>query len=145
MFRNNRDGTFVEVTSAMGIDGPVMGFSCWAWDYDNDGWLDIFATCYDKTLGDMVKGLLGQPHSRNSNRLYHNRQGRGFEDKTDEAGLNMVLATMGSNYGDFDNDGFLDMYLGTGQPDLEFLDPSRMFKNVAGRRFAEITGTVRHR
>jgi len=141
LFHNNRDGTFVEVTSAMGIAGPVLGFSCWAWDYDNDGWLDIFATCYDKTLGDMVKGLLGQPHHGKSNRLYHNRNGGGFEDKTDEAGLNMVLATMGSNYGDFDNDGFLDMYLGTGEPKLEFLDPNRMFKNVAGRRFAEITGT----
>ena len=30
--------------------GPRSGFSCWAWDYDNDGWLDIFATCYDRTL-----------------------------------------------------------------------------------------------
>ena len=28
--------------------GPTTGFSCWAWDYDNDGWLDIFATCYDR-------------------------------------------------------------------------------------------------
>ncbi len=141
MFRNNRNGTFVDVTPEMGINGPALGFSCWAWDYDNDGWLDIFATCYEKTLGDMVKGLVGEPHSLNSNRLYHNRQGRGFEDKTREAGLDMVLVTMGSNFGDFDNDGFLDMYLGTGEPNLEFLDPSRMFKNVAGRRFAEITGT----
>jgi hypothetical protein len=143
LFRNNRDGTFVDVTSEMGIAGPAFGFSCWAWDYDNDGWLDIFATCYEKTLGDMVKGLLGQPHSLNSNRLYHNLQGRGFEDKTNEAGLNLVFGTMGSNFGDFDNDGFLDLYLGTGEPNLEFLDPSRMFKNVAGRRFAEITGTSR--
>ena len=46
--------------------GPSKGFSCWAWDYDNDGWLDIFATCYDRTLEDVVKGLLGQPHSRHS-------------------------------------------------------------------------------
>ena len=41
---------------AMGIDGPKQGFSCWAWDYDNDGWLDIFATCYDHSLADVVKG-----------------------------------------------------------------------------------------
>jgi hypothetical protein len=141
LFRNNRDGTFVDVTSAMGIAGPAWGFSCWAWDYDNDGWLDIFATCYDRSLGDMVKGLLGQPHNRHSNRLYRNQQGRGFEHKTNAAKLNMVLVTMGSNYGDFDNDGFLDMYLGTGLPDLEFLDPSRMLKNVAGQRFADITST----
>ena len=47
LYHNNRDGTFTETTKAMGIDGPRMGFSCWAWDYDNDGWLDIFATSYD--------------------------------------------------------------------------------------------------
>ncbi len=48
---------------------------------------------------------------------------------------------MGSNYGDFDNDGWLDMYLGTGEPSLATLVPNRMFKNVGGERFAEITGT----
>jgi hypothetical protein len=59
LYRNNRDGTFTDVTGQMRIDGPTFGFSCWAWDYDNDGWLDLFATCYDRTLGDVVKGLLG--------------------------------------------------------------------------------------
>ena len=48
---------------------------------------------------------------------------------------------MGSNFGDFDNDGFLDFYLGTGDPDLSTLVPNRMFKNVGGRRFAEITAS----
>lgn len=141
LFHNKGDGTFEDVTATQGIDGPVMGFSCWAWDYDNDGWLDIFATCYQRTLGDVIKGLQGEPHHLNSNRLYRNRQGQGFEDVTKEAGLDMVFSTMGSNYGDFDNDGFLDMYLGTGEPDLSTLVPNRMFKNMAGRRFAEITAS----
>ncbi len=57
LYHNNRNGTFTDVTQAMGIDGPKRGFSCWAWDYDNDGWLDIFATCYDYTLDDVVKGM----------------------------------------------------------------------------------------
>ncbi len=141
LFHNNRDGTFENVTKAMGIEGPFAGFSCWSWDFDNDGWLDIFATSYDHGLGDVVKGLIGQPHARNSNRLYHNLQGQGFQDVAKEAGLDVVLATMGSNYGDFDNDGFLDMYLGTGSPDLAMLVPNRMFKNVAGQRFADITSS----
>ncbi len=71
--------------------------------------------------------------------------GKGFEDVTREAGLDMVFATMGSNFGDFDNDGFLDMYLGTGDPSFATLVPNRMFKNVAGQRFAEITGVLRAR
>jgi FG-GAP-like repeat/ASPIC and UnbV len=139
LYRNNRDGTFTDVSGSMDIDGPKAGFSCWTWDYDNDGWLDIFATSYDRTLGDVVKGMMGLPHTRYSNRLFRNLNGKGFENVTRPAGLDMVFATMGSNYGDFDNDGYLDMYLGTGEPNLATLIPNRMFKNVAGDRFAEIT------
>jgi hypothetical protein len=139
LFHNDRDGTFHDVSTSMGIDGPLFGFSCWAWDYDNDGWLDIFATSYDQSMEDMVHGLLGQPHGRQSNRLYRNRQGQGFENVTKEVGLDLVFGTMGSNFGDFDNDGFLDMYLGTGWPALNALMPNRMFRNLGGKHFAEIT------
>jgi hypothetical protein len=141
LFRNNRDGTFTNVTGAMGIDGPYFGFSCWAWDYDNDGWVDIFASCYDRALADIVRGFLGQEHTGHSNRLYRNRQGRSFDNMTQEAGLDLVFSCMGSNFGDFDNDGFLDMYLGTGDPSFATLAPNRMMRNVGGSRFAEITGT----
>jgi Tfp pilus assembly protein PilE len=142
LYHNNRDGSFTNLSTSLGIDGPYAGFSCWAFDYDNDGWLDIFATCYDRSLADVVKGLIGQPHSRYSNRLFRNRQGQAFENVTKEAGLNMVFSTMGSNFGDFDNDGWLDMYLGTGEPSLATLVPNRMFKNVGGTRFSEITGST---
>jgi hypothetical protein len=141
LYHNNRDGTFTEMTKEMGVDGPHTGFSCWTWDYDNDGWLDIFATCYDYSLADAVKGLLGQPHQRQSNRLFRNAGGKRFENKTKEAGLDMVFVAMGSNFGDFDNDGFLDFYLGTGDPDLSTLVPNRMLKNVAGERFVDITSS----
>ncbi len=137
--RNNHDGTFTEVTTAMGIDGPVAGFSCWSWDYDNDGWLDILATCYERSLGDTVKGLLGEPHRRQIGRLYRNLGGTGFEDVSRQVGLDGVYATMGSNFADFDNDGFLDVYFGTGEPSLATLVPNRMFRSVAAKRFSEIT------
>ena len=139
LFRNNKNGTFTDVTQEMNIDGPQLGFSCWAFDFDNDGYLDIFATSYDRTLGDVVLGMQGLPHSRESNRLYRNLRGKGFQNVTKEAGLDMVFQTMGSNFGDFDNDGFLDMYLGTGDPNLVTLVPNRMLKNVDGKRFADIT------
>lgn len=141
LYHNNRDGTFEDVSAAMGIDGPTAGFACWAWDYNNDGWLDIFATCYEKGYGEVVKGLLGQPHQLRSNRLFLNQQGKGFKDVTKDSGLDHVFATMGCNFGDLDNDGFLDMYLGTGDPDLAALMPNRMFRNVAGQRFSDVTAS----
>jgi hypothetical protein len=142
LFRNRHDGTFEDVSLSLGIDGPFGGFSCWAWDYDNDGWQDIFSTCYDKSLKDVVQGLKGEPHRRGSNRLFHNEGGKRFLDVTKEAGLDLVFATMGSNFGDLDNDGFLDMYLGTGDPDLTTLVPNRMFRNLDGKRFTEITASA---
>jgi hypothetical protein len=141
LYRNARNGTFRDVTAELKIDGPYHGFSCWAWDYDNDGWLDIFATCYDRSVEDIVKGLIGERHGRYASRLFRNNAGKSFENRTEEAGLNMVFSTMGSNFGDFDNDGWLDMYLGTGEPSFAALVPNRMFKNVGGRRFSEITGS----
>ncbi|HEY7312617.1 MAG TPA: CRTAC1 family protein [Gemmataceae bacterium] len=143
LYHNNGDGTFTDVTAQMGITGPTVGFSCWAWDYNNDGWLDLFVTSYDRSLEDVVKGLQGRPHGRrDTNKLYRNLGGKGFQDVTEEAGLDLVFASMGSNFADFDNDGYLDFYLGTGDPKLGMLVPNRLFKNVDGKRFAEITSST---
>ncbi len=141
LYHNNGKGGFTEETISMGVNGPHHGFSCWTWDYDNDGWLDIFATCYDRSMGAVVNGLLGQPHSLYTNRLFRNQEGKKFVDRTADAGLDMVFASMGSNFADFDNDGYLDMYLGAGEPSLAALIPNRMFKNVGGQRFSEITAS----
>jgi hypothetical protein len=143
LFHNNRDGTFTDVTAAMGITGPERGFSCWAFDYDNDGWLDIFATCYQRTLDDVVRDMIGLPIQKGMDvtRLYRNLGGKKFQDVSKEMGVDKVFSCMGSNFGDFTNDGYLDFYLGTGEPDFATLIPNRMFKNVGGRRFAEITTT----
>jgi hypothetical protein len=143
LFRNNRNGTFTEVTREMGINGPTNGFSCWAFDFDNDGWLDIFATTRSRSLEDVVKGMMDQPHSQPTAKLYRNLGGKGFQDVTEEMGLDKCYSPMGSNFGDLTNDGYLDFYLGTGDPQLSMLVPNRLFKNVAGKRFAEITASSR--
>jgi hypothetical protein len=139
LYHNNADWTFTDVTSAMGIDGPRRGFSCWAFDFDNDGHLDLFATCYDGKTADVVQGLLGRPHEREFGPLYKNIGGKRFKDVTRAAGLDQVFTTMGSNFGDLDNDGYLDFYLGTGDPNLDTLVPNRLFRNLGGRRFVEVT------
>jgi len=143
LFHNNRNGTFADVTIEMGIGGPQCGFSCWAFDYDNDGHLDIFATCYHRTLYDVVRGMQGHrpPVGMGVTRLYRNLGGKAFQDVSAETGVDSVFATMGSNFADFTNDGYLDFYLGTGDPSFAMVVPNRMFKNLAGKRFAEITTT----
>ncbi len=142
LYRNKGDGTFEDVAARAGVDGPDKGFSCWAWDYDNDGLPDLFATSYDRSLDDAVRGLTGEPHTRHTSRLYRNKGDGTFADETRAAGLDKVYAAMGSNFGDFDNDGFLDFYLGTGDPSLTTLVPNRMFKNMGGRRFVDITASA---
>jgi hypothetical protein len=139
LFRNDGAGKFADATTDAGIDGPEMGFSCWSFDYDNDGRPDILSLSYNRTTTAIVQGILGQPAASHRSKLYHNLGGGRFEDVTAAAGLDGVYATMGSNFGDFDNDGYPDIYLATGEPSLGTLVPNRMFKNEAGRRFTEVT------
>lgn len=144
LFHNNRNGTFSDVTAEMGILGPKTGFSCWAFDFDNDGWLDIFSTCYDRTLDDVVHGMIGKPATNPNtdySRLYRNVGGKRFQDVSKETGVDKVFSTMGSNFADFDNDGYLDFYLSTGEPQFSSLMPNRMFKSIQGKRYADITTT----
>src|SRR5262249_48637505 len=118
LFHNNGNGTFTDVTDRMGINGPLSGFSCWAFDYDNGGWPDLFVTCFQRSLSDLALDIEGKPitTARDVTRLYHNVQGKRFQDVSSEAGVDHVFSTMGSNFADFDNDGYLDFYLGTGEP-----------------------------
>src|SRR5262249_24913735 len=101
-------------------------------------------TCYTGELDDVVRTMYGKPPTRDMHftRLYRNLGGKKFQDDRWEADVEKVCLTMGSNFADFDNDGYLDFYLSTRHPDPAALVPNRMFKNVGGQRFAEITGTA---
>ncbi len=143
LYHNEHDGRFFEVTTSKGIDGPRGTFSCWSFDYDNDGWLDIFTVAYDRPVDEVVKGMLGMPIDVPGNRLYRNLQGQKFQDVTVDVGLETFFASMGSNFADFDNDGFLDFYLATGALNYGFLVPNRMLRNIEGKRFADISSSTR--
>jgi hypothetical protein len=138
LYHNNGDGTFTDVADRLGVTEPSASFSCWFWDYDNDGWQDIFVTGSRATLAEIVLSQLGRPTGGERPRLYHNEGGR-FVDVTLEAGLDRVWLPMGSNFGDVDNDGFLDFYLGTGSPPYSYLVPNVLMHSVGGRRFEDVT------
>ena len=131
---------FTDVTAEAGVSEPRYSFPTWFFDYDNDGWLDLFVGGYrGADVGDVAADYLGLPHHAERPRLYQNRGDGTFEDVTKRAGLYRMLLAMGANFGDLDNDGWLDFYLGTGEPDLGALMPNRMFRNDGGERFQDVT------
>jgi len=132
---------FEDVTERAGVAEPKVSFTTWFFDYDNDGWLDLFVTGYLATLPNIVREALGQKDAATGERprLYHNNGDGTFTDVSRQVGLDRLLLTMGANYGDLDNDGWLDFYLGTGAPPLTTLVPNRMFRNDHGKRFQDVT------
>jgi hypothetical protein len=131
---------FSDVTDWSGVMTEVMSFGTFFFDYDNDGWEDLLVFGYNlgDGVGEIAKDYLGLPNNAAKPKLYHNNHGT-FVDVTEAAHLNRVCHTMGHNYGDLDNDGWLDFYCGTGDPDLRTLIPNRMFRNANGKFFQEVT------
>ncbi len=118
---------------------PLKSFSCWFFDYDNDVRQDIFFTGFSATLCATIRSHRGQLTAGERPHLYHNEGSSDFRDATLEAGPNRVLVVMGSNFSDIDNDGYLDIYLGTGQPACFYVVPNVLLRNVAGARFEDLT------
>lgn len=148
---------FEEARGAAGAALPIMSFGTWFWDFNQDGWEDIIGLSYDiRATGSLhdavaheyrgeppvVTGPGGTSITVESSRLYVNNRDGTFSDATAAAGLaDKVIYAMGTNFGDLDNDGWLDFYVGTGNPDLRSIVPNRMFRNVDGKRFEEVTLT----
>jgi hypothetical protein len=139
---------FEDVSNRAGVDREeAKTFPAWFWDYDNDGWLDIFACGYslDESLAANVAAeKLGvDDPAKNKMLLYHNNRDGTFSNVARKMGLNTYAFAMGSNFGDINNDGFPDIYLGTGNPAYESLVPNRMFLNMRGKSFVDVTTSAR--
>jgi hypothetical protein len=131
---------FTDVAEAAGITEPEVSFPCWFFDYNNDGWQDILVSGYSTNdVSEVAADYLGRPSAAERARLYRNNGDGTFTDVSKECGVHKLLLTMGCNFGDLDNDGWLDFYMGTGAPDLAILIPNRMFHNDGGIRFQDVT------
>jgi len=97
LYRNNGDGTFSDVTQAAGVDGTIdkMGLVVTAFDYNNDLWPDIYIG------NDMDTG----------NIFYENNGDGTFSDVSEITGMDLNFSSMGLAAGDYDNNGFLDIYV----------------------------------
>jgi len=139
LYHNNKDGTFTDVAQQAGVIQPIASFPAWFWDFDNDGALDIYVSFFRPELAPLVASWLGQPSPYEHARLYKGDGRGGFRDVAVEQGLGRATMPMGANFGDLDNDGYPDFYLGTGFPLYQGLMPNVMYRNRRGRGFADVT------
>ena len=93
LWRNRGDGVFVDVTDKAGVGYPGWGMGAVSADFDNDGWEDLYVTCYGP------------------NRLYHNNHDGTFSDITEKTGVGDTRWSTGAAFGDYDGDGWLDLFV----------------------------------
>jgi predicted NUDIX family NTP pyrophosphohydrolase len=93
LYRNNRDGTFTDVTAQAGVEGGTFGMGVAVGDYDNNGYPDLFITAYGRCI------------------LYHNNGNGTFTDVTERAGLATPGWTTSAVWFDYDNDSRLDLFI----------------------------------
>ena len=103
LYRNRGDGTFEEVAAKAGVADPGWAMGVAVADYDNDGFDDLYVTCFGP------------------NKLYHNRGDGTFEDVTAKAGVGNSGFSTGAAWGDYDRDGRLDLFV-AGYVDFKLSD-----------------------
>ena len=137
---------FVDVTSRLGIDFKhiashtsrkylieTMGPGVALFDYDNDGRLDIFVVNGAPLNDPTPKGTIPQKNGpKDWNRLYHQKSDDTFEDVTEKAGLQGIGYGMGVAVGDYDNDGFEDLY-------VTAYGGNRLYHNNGDGTFTDVT------
>ena len=139
---------FRDVTKEAGLETcNTLTFPTTFLDFDNDGWLDLMVCCYEfqGSLGKYAaQEALGLPTGTAARQYMFRNKGDGtFEDVTTSLELNKIAFAMGFNTGDIDNDGFPDIYMGTGNPLFQSLVPNKLFHNIRGNSFDDITTEAR--
>ena len=132
--------SFTDVTTAAGLQfqhnsgafggkflPETLGSGCAFLDFDNDGWQDIL----------LVNGMDWPGHRRQKStlRLYRNNRNGTFSDVTRAAGLDVELYGMGVAVGDYNNDGFPDIF-------ISCVGQSRLFRNLGNGKFSDVTRTA---
>jgi hypothetical protein len=149
LYHNDGAWKFTEVSRKAGVvQPPHEGFVCFFFDYNNDAWPDILTTSlapWEAAVEGLRKGYTppnARAVHRDSSRLFRNNKDGTFTDVTFESKLYYPTGTMGAGVADVDNDGHLDVYLGTGDPQISRLEPNRFFRNSGNGTFADLTNFV---
>ncbi len=149
LYRNLGGMKFADVAAKAGVaQAPHNGFVCFFFDYNNDGRPDILTTAlapWEAVVEGLRKGF-SPPSARavhpDSSRLFRNNGDGTFTDVTFQSKLYYPMGTMGAGVADLDNDGYMDVYIGTGDPQMSRLEPNRLFHNRGDGTFEDVTGLV---
>jgi hypothetical protein len=113
LYRNNGDGTFTDVTfpAGLGINNKYVAWGCGFLDYDNDGWADLMQV-NGHVYPEVDKSDIGQTF-KNPRIVYRNLGDGRFEDVSSALGPGIAerFSSRGSAFGDFDNDGDIDVLI----------------------------------
>ena len=141
LYRNNGDGTFTDVTATTGMNLPVTdAFVTFFLDIDNDADLDIFISNSGSFQAFIVGQITGNAtHDSDRQVLYRNNGDGTFTDVTRESGLYHAYGAMGANFGDINSDGYLDIYLATGAPQMGRLERDALLQNNGDGTFTDAT------
>ena len=141
LYRNNGDGTFTDVTPMTGMNLPVTDpFVTFFLDVDNDADLDIFISnsgSFQAFIAGQITGTA--THDADRQVLYRNNGDGTFTDVTRESGLYQAYGAMGANFEDINSDGYLDIYLATGAPQMGRLERDALFRNNGDGTFTDAT------
>ena len=148
MLFKNEFGIFKDITYDAGVEEPLYSFPSWIWDVNNDGHNDIFVASYDlrnlsNLAADFINELEGKIVESEKSKLFINNGDETFTESSIDYNIDISMYAMGSNFGDIDNDGWLDFYIGNGSPEFTSAIPNRMFRNLDGNRFEEVTLAAR--
>lgn len=124
LYQNNGDGTFTDVSALAGVDESRLSFCSVFFDYNNDGWQDIYVSNDKYTT---------------ANLLYENNGDGTFTDVSQASETDLVLDAMTTTIGDFNNDGWFDIYVTNTQ------QGNALLKNNGDGTFSDIassTGTT---
>lgn len=133
LFLNNGDGTFTDHAAAWGVADLHVGFGIALGDYNRDGWLDAFVASR------------GNPDSQETgqHRLYRNDAGQGFTNVALAAGVATTAPSVpdgfGAAWGDYDLDGWLDLFVAGWQTQS---DGNRLFRNNRDGTFIDVTDSA---
>lgn len=134
--------SFKEIAKLAGVSQPYAAFPAWFMDVDQDGNEDLYVASFDQTAfqnqsAQFAKEMIGKKPVNEPNILYRNNGDLTFSNVTDKYFSYSALSTMGCNFGDVDNDGYPDFFLGTGAPDYRAIVPNRFFYNNKGASFTD--------